>query len=88
MSLLTLVFPWVLGSFVATPLIGLLLSKTLGGDDDFGAMVHPMDRHAGFGEPRLEGLKLAAQIVPIARYQRRVFDASSIDKQAANRTRP
>ena len=88
MSLLTLILPWVLGSFAATPLIGLMLSRTLGGDEHLDAAVYPMDRVSAFGEPERESSKLAAQIVPIDRFRRRGTGAPNTGKRTVVRIRP
>ena len=50
MSIVTLIFPWIIGSFIATPFIGAMMARTLGSDEFYqGRQQAAPQRHANSG---------------------------------------
>ena len=65
MSLLALIVPWVLISFIATPFIGVLLSRCLGSDDDSESDVTPVDFQLTPDEHMIEGIAASTPVLPL-----------------------
>jgi hypothetical protein len=84
MSLLRLIFPWFLFSCIVTPLIGALVSRSLGSQDEGDNAIQPQ---AGCDEDETSSEMTTARVLSVSRYRGQSQNLAKTRNRASYRSR-